>query len=207
MYSGLTLPTLLALGDEDSPHLEGLIASITRLLPRRFYAHLSPGVEDILKTQYRLEPHGLHYKMALVDRCRAGDHAGEDVAALSAADLGDVLRFYAESYPGNWFEPQMLQTGAYFAKRIAGEIVSVAGVHVYSPTYRVAALGNVATHPAHRGRGHAKAVTGALCKHLLPSVDSLGLNVKADNAPAIRCYRALGFDIAASYEEWMVELV
>ena len=74
-----------------------------------------------------------------------------------------------------------------------------------SAAYRVAALGNVATQPAHRGRGHAKAVTGTLCRHLMARADHIGLNVKADNAAALGCYRALGFEVCASYEETMVE--
>jgi predicted GNAT family acetyltransferase len=121
---------------------------------------------------------------------------------LSRTDLAEVTEFYQRSYPGNWFDPRMLETGQYFGLREQGALVSVAGVHVYSPQYRVAALGNIATLPDCRGQGFARRVTAAVCRSLLSSVDYIGLNVKADNSPAIRCYQRLGFETVTSYGEF-----
>jgi predicted GNAT family acetyltransferase len=92
----------------------------------------------------------------------------------------------------------MLEPGQYLGAFAGDEIVAVAGVHVYSERYRVAALGNVSTHPRHRGRGLG---TAALCRRLLGRVDRIGLNVKADNAAARRCHEKLGFEVRAPYEE------
>jgi predicted GNAT family acetyltransferase len=89
--------------------------------------------------------------------------------------------------------------------RAAGQLVSVAGVHICSPAFRVAVLGNVATHPDHRGPGHARTAVRSLCAGIRRQVDHIGLNVKADNVSAIRCYEALGFDVIGRYEECMVE--
>jgi predicted GNAT family acetyltransferase len=119
--------------------------------------------------------------------------------------LDDLLRLYDESYPGNWFDPRMLQTRQYFGLRVNCRLVSVAGVHAYSQAYRVAAIGNVVTHPAHRNKGYAKLVTARLCQSLLEKVNHVGLNVKADNAAAIACYRGLGFEIVAPYGEFTIE--
>jgi predicted GNAT family acetyltransferase len=69
----------------------------------------------------------------------------------------------------------------------------------------VAALGNVATHTAHRGKGFAKAAVAALCHNLRRTVDHVGLNVAADNTAAVRCYQRLGFQIIATYEECHVQ--
>jgi len=80
-------------------------------------------------------------------------------------------------------------------------LVSVAGVHVYSPRYRVGVVGNVTTHPAYRGKGLGTAVCARLCKELLQTVDHIGLNVKADNIPAIASYKRLGFEVVGEYEE------
>jgi len=85
--------------------------------------------------------------------------------------------------------------------------VCVAGVHVFSPRYRVAALGNIATHPAYRRRGFATMATAAVCTHLAPLCDCITLNVKADNAAALSCYSRLGFGVCASYEEHMARRV
>jgi ribosomal protein S18 acetylase RimI-like enzyme len=80
-------------------------------------------------------------------------------------------------------------------------------VHVYSIRYKVAALGNITTHPDYRGRGYGRMVTGRVCKSLLgDEIDHIGLNVKADNAGAIRCYEKLGFEVVGSFREFNVTL-
>ncbi len=100
----------------------------------------------------------------------------------------------------------MLETGHYYGIRQDGALLSIAGVHVYSPQYRVAALGNITSHPAARERGLATLVTARLCKELLRNVDHIGLNVRADNASAIACYTKLGFTRTAEYGEYALEL-
>jgi predicted GNAT family acetyltransferase len=92
--------------------------------------------------------------------------------------------------------------GQYFGLRQDGRLVSVAGVHVYSEHYRVAALGNIVTHPAYRRRGYARQVMARLCQSVLEKVEHVGLNVKADNDAAIACYARLGFEIIAPYGEF-----
>ena len=96
----------------------------------------------------------------------------------------------------------MLETRRYVGIRVRGELVCVAGVHVWSPTWRVAALGNVATLPEARGRGLATTACAQLCRMLLnDGIDTIALNVRADNAAAIRSYEKLGFAQAADYVE------
>ncbi len=205
LYTGLSLPCLLALGTNAVP-LRELLADIAPLLPPRFYAHFTPGVETAFRETHRLESHARHRKMALRNTAHIEDAAARDAVQLGPADRDEVLAFYEASYPGHWFEPQLLDTGCYFGRSVDGQLVCVAGVHVHSPSRRVAALGNITTHPDQRGRGHARAVTARLCQHLAQSVDHIGLNVKADNAPAIRCYESLGFEVNAEYDERMLTL-
>jgi predicted GNAT family acetyltransferase len=162
-------------------------------------------LEAVLSQRYALESHGKHYKMALKDRSRLYDVDCSRVICLSAADLGELKRLYQESYPGTWFDPRMLETGHYFGIRENGALISAGGIHVYSEKYRVAALGNITTHPGRRNKGYARVVTAGLCRSLYDRVDHIGLNVKADNAAAIACYTALGFEICASYAEYMAE--
>lgn len=207
LYAGQSLPVVLALSEQGLA-MQELLRSLTNVLPARFYTHLSPGLETVLAESYRLAPHGAHYKMALGDRTRVQQWDGSDCAAvvrLGQADLDDVRELYRESYPENWFDPRMLDTGQYFGLRKGGDLVSVTGVHVYSEQYGVAALGNITTHPAHRNQGHGTRVVARLCRSLLETVEHIGLNVKADNAGAIACYEKLGFEVIASYGEFMVE--
>src|SRR5207248_2709826 len=117
-----------------------------------------------------------------------------NVVPLSVSDVQEIEALYQVSYAENSFDPRMLETGYYYGMRHDNTLVCVAGVHVYSPKYRVAALGNVTTHPDFRGRGLATAVCAKLCQELLRTVDHIGLNVKADNVSAIACYKRLGFE-------------
>lgn len=204
VYVGLPLPTLLALSNELDA-MTGLLISIQHLLPYRFYAHLSPGLENVLGTTHDLEPHGEHFKMALSDETPASRYDCSGVVRLSMKDLTAVQALYKESYPENWFDPRMLDTNQYFGIREENRLVSVAGIHVYSPQYKVAALGNIATLPACRNKGHGSRVTATLCRSLCGDGIRVGLNVKSDNRTAISCYQRIGFEVVASYGEFMVQ--
>lgn len=204
LYTGLPLPTLLALSEEQRP-IRDLLRSMIHLLPGKFYAHLSPGLEDLLEQRLRLHAHGMHLKMALTDRSKLEGVDGSRATRLSRDDLDDLVHFYRESHPGNWFDPRMLETGQYFGIRQGRKLVSVAGVHVFSGRYRVAALGNIATRPDWRGRGYGRAVTARLCQSLCRDVDHVGLNVKADNRAAVALYEKLGFQTWAGYGEFTLE--
>ncbi|MGK5441209.1 GNAT family N-acetyltransferase [Micromonospora sp. URMC 105] len=202
LYHGVTPPVLLAFAGPDGvPELGALLADLAPVLPARLYAHLSPGLAEVLGRWFAFDPAGVHLRMALTDPARLGGvvPAGE---VLGEADLPALRALYAVAYPGNWFDPRMLATGRYVGVRADGDLVAVAGVHVWSPAYRVAALGNVTTHPRVRGRGLGAAVVAALCGRLRAEVDHVVLNVRADNVAAVRLYERLGFTRAAEFGEY-----
>lgn len=216
IYSGAEPPVLV--GTAPAPIAAGSIAAgsmadllqalrlVRPLLPARVYAHLSLGGETGLAPPYRCESHGVHHKMALTAPQRLEGVDTHSAVRLQPADLPALQALYAASYPGNWFDPRMLETGRYWGIWEQGRLVSVAGVHVYSPRYGVAALGNITTLPERRGRGLGAAVTAALCLDLRSHIPHIGLNVRADNAAAIACYRKLGFTVVGDYEEFMFTL-
>jgi GNAT superfamily N-acetyltransferase len=203
VYAGPDLPTVLALSDSPDAMAE-LLGSILNLLPDRFYAHLSPGLERTLEESFELESLGAHSKMALAGIPAAAKIDCAGVELLSMDDLPAIEALYSDSYPGNWFDPRMLETDHYFGIADMGRLVSIAGIHVYSRRYRVAALGNITTLPTHQGRGLATRVTAKLCQSLLEEGIEVGLNVKADNHAAVSCYRKIGFETVAAYEEFAI---
>jgi RimJ/RimL family protein N-acetyltransferase len=207
VYSHTDLPVLIALTRGPVDGMLALLAGITPRLPRRIYAHTSPGVITALLPAYRAASRGEHLRMSLDEPRLLRDIEDRGAVPLGPDDLTDAVRLYAASYPENWFDPWMITTGCYYGIRESGSLVAVAGVHVVSARRGVAALGNIATHPDRRGRGLAKAATAALARHLIDDlgIARIGLNVKAGNAPAIACYAKLGFRQAATYEESMCE--
>jgi ribosomal protein S18 acetylase RimI-like enzyme len=207
LYSGGGLPVLLAIAESGREELGRLLQASLHLLPRRFHSHLSTGLADILAAGgYSLQPHGRFLKMALTDPGCLDKVDTSQAAQLGPSDEGALMRLYEAAYPGNWFDPRMLQTGCYYGIWRAGEIVSVAGIHVYSPAYNAAALGNITTHPAFRGQGLGKAVIARLCQALRQQISAIGLNVRVSNGPAIAAYTRLGFTPVTEYEEYTVSV-
>lgn len=203
VYTGSDPPVLLGTADQDLEVLLSALRLVRRLLPGRFYAHLTPGGEQAFCDGWQAETHGLHHKMALTAPEALSGIDTSHVSHLTLSDQPALLDLYQSAYPGNWFDPRMLETGCYYGVRQGERILSVAGVHVFSPRYRVAAIGNITTHPDYRGQGLGTQVTAHLCRELTRQVDHIGLNVRTDNAAAIACYRRLGFSVVADYEEFM----
>lgn len=207
LYTGQPMPCVLAYAEQPIGPMRDLLRGLLPVLPRRFYAHLTEGVTNVFADDYRIQPHGPYHKMGLTDRSRLAGVDGSEAVTLSAADTPDLLALYQASYPGNWFVPRMLQTGFYFGIRRGRALVSVAGVHVYSQQYKVAALGNITTRPDVRSQGLATTATARLCQELLRAgIECIGLNVNADNRGAIACYQKLGFERVADYGEYSLEM-
>ena len=207
IYTGGSLPCLHALAEDDKAiSTEELLRCLIPILPRRFSAHLISGSESILAERYYLRPYGRHDRMALTDKSLLANIDTSEAIGLSMSNLGEIMSLFETAYPGNFFEPRMLETKQYYGIRQSGELVSAAGVHVYSARYRVAALGNITTHVDYRGRGYGRIVAARVCKSLLSDIDHIALNVKADNTRTIRCYEKLGFEAIGSFGEFEVEL-
>jgi ribosomal protein S18 acetylase RimI-like enzyme len=204
LYTGTDLPVLIAMAGECTGPMRGLLHELRPALPRRLYAHLSDGLVDLLAPEYTIASHGRHLRMVLTTPEQVDHSPTLGAVPLRPEDLDAIRHLYDAAYPGNWFDPRMLETGAYHGIRQAGELIGIAGVHVFSPSYRVAALGNIATHPLHRGRGIGRAVTAAVCLWLRGKADTIGLNVHETNTAAIHCYERLGFSRRAVYEEFMM---
>ncbi|MCC6524534.1 MAG: GNAT family N-acetyltransferase [Polyangiaceae bacterium] len=204
VYGGSEPPTLLALGRAPTPELVELVRALAPALPDTVYAHLVPGLAAELAGSFAVEPAGLHRRLVLGAPVAPDDACVAACERLGPEDRARVEAFYRASYPGSWFVPRMLETRRYFGLSEAGALVAVAGVHVYAPSRGVAALGNVATRPDRRGRGLGRVVCVRLLADLAPEIDTIGLNVAADNAPALALYRSLGFEPVCDYEElWL----
>ncbi len=151
------------------------------------------------------EWHRMHRMLVRDFQPRAGD-----VVTLGPGDRAGVERLYATGDGGGLaFAPFQLATGAFRGIRgRGGELVAVAGVHVLSRNESVAGVGNIFTHPDHRGRGYAQIVTSAVVGALRQQgIATIGLNVEHDNIAAIRAYERIGFGSNFHYFEGVADRV
>jgi GNAT superfamily N-acetyltransferase len=202
LYVGMNPPTLLLFFDKDPYYSTELLRSIKPLLPEKFLVHLSPGLIDVFGKENIIEDFGQNYRMILTKNPEI--ISDNNIRQLNNIDLPVIRDLYSIAYPANWFDSRMVETGKYYGYFTNNQLLGISGIHVFSAKYRIAALGNIATHPDFRRRQIAYKLTSYLCNDLRKSVDIIGLNVKSDNMTAINCYLRIGFEIRHSYDECFI---
>lgn len=203
LYTGMSPSTLLLYYDQDMYYSRELLESLKPLLPEKFNVHLSPGLKEVLGKKNIIEDNGQSYRMILSKTPEA--IRDNNIKRLSIPDLQSLKDFYKISYPNNWFDSRMVETGKYFGYFDKNKLIGVSGIHVYSSEYHIAALGNIATHPDFRGQQIAFKLTSVLCNDLKKDCEIIGLNVKSDNLAAIKCYEKAGFTIRLAYDECIMQ--
>lgn len=135
-------------------------------------------------------------RMWLADSGRVLAASG-GVRRLAAADAPGIQALYAHGGPftPDAFMPEQVAQGVFFGvEDDAGALVAVGGTHLWDAGERIAAIGNMYTHPAHRGRGLAALVLAAIVRTLLGAgVATIVLNVNQHNPAAQRLYTRFGF--------------
>ena len=112
---------------------------------------------------------------------------------LNVSHMPQLEALYAHG-GGDAFRQRSLEQGVFYGIFNHDQLVSVAGTHIVSEHERIAALGNVMTHPAWRGQGLATVATSAVCEELLDrGIELIGLSVSRSNEAAIRVYEKIGF--------------
>ena len=91
LYSAPAIPVLLGISEEPTETMRALLSSISlRLLPKRIYAHLSGDLATVFADDYHIESHGLHYKMALLDKTRLDSIDDASVVPLTVAHMREL---------------------------------------------------------------------------------------------------------------------
>lgn len=114
--------------------------------------------------------------------------------------LDDVIDLYGNA-SRSYFTPRRLSREIYFGVYAGSTLVSAAGTHVRSTELGVAAVGNVLTRLAYRGRGLATTCTSAVTGAAFEEHRDVVLNVRHDNGPAIAVYTRLGYRTHAPFIE------
>jgi ribosomal protein S18 acetylase RimI-like enzyme len=206
LYTAFETPVIQAITDNDDQGL--LWQELLPTLPERAHIHYLRRHEPILRERYRVRSLGTHQKMRWNRTAASASASGEadrGVRVLTEDDQQQIQDLYRAAYAGAYFDERTLRL-----KRVVGafadsRLVAIAACHVYSQQYSVAAIGAVATHPDYRRRGYCSAVTVALVNLLAGDVETIALNVHADNEAAIRIYERLSFERRQPYEEALIE--
>lgn len=130
----------------------------------------------------------------VTDRKRFRGLDDDAAIRLDTSHIGQLVELFGDE-GADAFSSSQVAAGVFFGIFDNHQLVSAAGTHLISPTYRLAAVGNIYTHPDYRGRGYGTQVTSAVVSKLISlGIDDIVLNVEQDNVPANRLYDKLGFE-------------
>jgi ribosomal protein S18 acetylase RimI-like enzyme len=211
LYRGLDPPVLLTLGEcAGIAAIFGQLALPDRVAMSAQAAHLSlfraayDFAGDRIRPMVRMSIAGDDFRpmpggpAALVRRLGPAD-----CPAIEA-----LIREGGASAP-DAFDRSQVEAGVFFGVDLAPHgLVALAGTHLVAtsswpeqPWLGVAAVGNLYTHPAVRGRGYGQATTSAVTGELLRRGLLVVLNVERDNVAAIQLYHKLGYREHSSFFE------
>jgi predicted GNAT family acetyltransferase len=113
-----------------------------------------------------------------------------DARPLTEADAPDMLALAQLTRPGPFYARTHC-LGRFIGVRKDGRLVAMAGERLAVPGMRE--VSGVCTHPDHRGRGLAAALTQTVARRIRSEGDTPFLHVVGDAAATIRLYEGLGF--------------
>ena len=193
LYRGFDPAVLTAFGDPD-----GARAILVRIaLPGEVYCLIPEELGTAVADTYALPDPHREWRMVLDPA--AFDAPPLDDAGRIAPEQADALTalYRHAAKPGEEvvaFSPAQIAQGRFYGIWAGDTMVGAAGTHVWSEAEKVVAIGNVFTRPDRRGRGYATLCAAAVVQDALAAgMDTIILNVRMDNAPAIRVYEKLGF--------------
>jgi RimJ/RimL family protein N-acetyltransferase len=124
---------------------------------------------------------------------------------LSTPDSARLRTLYGHGGPftPDAFDPYQIKNGLFWGITDPdGQLAAAGGTHIVDWKAGVAAIGNMYTHPAHRGRGYAGAILTAIVRQLLShDVNLIVLNVDQRNIAARRLYERHGFVVHCAFFE------
>jgi len=121
---------------------------------------------------------------------------GAVTTRLAARDVPALQSLYADGESQgdspDFFFPSMVADGVFHGIYEGSALVAAAGTHLLAREESAAAIGNVYTRHDRRGRGLGRLTMSAVLGEL-SGVETIGLNVRADNDAALHLYESLGF--------------
>jgi GNAT superfamily N-acetyltransferase len=200
LFRGVKMPVLFLMGNSD-----GIRAILDHgFSPEPVYINCRLEHMGMVQEIYRWDEPAAMWRMAL-NRKRFQVVTGNCIRLTP--DHAEILeKFYDDGgMPG--FTRSQLGQGVFCGVFKNGRLMAAAGTHLVSRDYNVAAVGNVFTHPDHRGQGYGAAATSAVSAELVRlGIRDIVLNVGQRNTSAVYIYEKIGFQCYCSFFEGSVYL-
>lgn len=202
LYRGLEPTILFTMGPGSAVEMALALAD----LPEQIYLNVRAEHLPLLTARYELQ--GELYPMWRMVLTEATPAAPMPVAGLVRLMSQDVDRIAALYRHGGPFTPGMfsayqLHDGCFFGIEDNDKnLLAVGGTHIVDWQAGIAAIGNMYTHPAHRGQGYARTILQRLVLTLQAGkVNTIVLNVDQRNTGARALYEKLGFQVHTPFIE------
>jgi RimJ/RimL family protein N-acetyltransferase len=199
-FTGFT-PNLLVLAG-DAQAVEALLMAAPDDQPVYFTA--TEPLYPIFQQHYTTPDSRHMWRMAWQEGSDLLPYTGGAVHLTGAEGIRLIAELFrqVDGSAGVFFTPEQVNDCAFFGVLDGDRLVAVSGTHVVSTRESVAAVGNILTLPAYRGRGYATQCTAATTHYLAESgIQTIVLNVNQDNRTAIRIYEKLGYGRALPFWE------
>lgn len=200
LYRGFEPPIAFAMGDPAA-----LAPLVREVDAPQISLHVRPDAVDAIARSYTVTFTRDMLRMSLSPDHFAPD-AREDVRPIGETDLPAVVQLYEDGHRRSegpvFFSAAMLQQRSFHGIWETGDLIAIAGTHLYSPALGVCAIGNVYTRSDRRGRGLAARTTSAvIAQALRDRIPTIVLNVSRSNVAAQRVYERLGFHVHCEFVE------
>jgi predicted GNAT family acetyltransferase len=115
-----------------------------------------------------------------------------EIVTLGADDVPAMMALTELTKPGP-FGKRTHELGTFLGIRVGSELVAMAGERLKPGNHTE--MTAICVHPAHRGRGYAQALLGAIARQIVARGEIPFLHVFSNNASAIALYQRQGMRI------------
>lgn len=203
VYGNLKPPALFLMGSNRA--MSALL--MHGVGPDEVYFNAKPGQQALLESWYTLLKPSAMLRMRLTqDKFKPSFEEKFPIQKLDPTRIDEINAFYKLGEEADEriiaFTPDQVRDGYFYGIYLEERLIAAAGTHLVAKEAKLAAIGNVLTHPNFRGKGLGTATSNAVVSALFEAgIETIVLNVEQTNQPALAIYESLGFERVGPFVE------